>query len=404
MNIQNIRTDFPILNQKIQGNPLIYFDNSATTQKPKQVINRIIEFYSEINGNVHRSGHYLSERSSISFESARKKVKDFINAKKSEEIIFTSGTTESINIVASSFGKKFIHSGDEIIITEMEHYSNFVPWQILCNEKHAKLKIIPLNNAGDLQITQLKQLITDKTKLIALTFVSNVLGTINPVKEIIKLAHGKNVPVLIDAAQAVQHIPIDVQDIDCDFFVFSGHKMYAETGLGVLYAKQKWLEIMSPCMYGGGMINKVSFEKTTFADPPYKFEAGTGNISAALSLAEAIDYINNIGIRKIQDHENELVRYAIDQLSSLKRLSIYGDPKQRCGIISFNLQDIHHYDVMMILDKMGIAVRSGKHCAEPLMNHYNIKGCVRASFAVYNSKEEIDGFLIGLKKVQEIYK
>ncbi len=403
MNIQKIRSDFPILNQKMNGYPLVYLDNSATTHKPQQVIDCIIEFYSKINGNVHRSGHYLSEQASISFESTRNKVRDFINAKNSEEIIFTSGTTESINIVASSFGEKFIESGDEVIITEMEHHSNLVPWQMLCEQKNAKLKIIPFNDDGDLIIDRFKQLITDKTKIIALTFVSNVLGTINPVKEIIQIAHEKRIPVLIDGAQAVQHIPVDVQDIDCDFFVFSGHKMYAETGVGVLYAKQKWLKIMPPYMFGGGMIESVSFERTTFVEPPFKFEAGTGNISGVLSLGVAIDYINNIGISKIKRHEDDLVNYAIDQLSNFNGLTIYANPKKRCGIISFNLKDIQHYDVMILLDKLGIAVRSGKHCAEPIMNHYNIKGSVRASFAVYNSKEEIDRLLNGLKKVQEIH-
>lgn len=403
MNIQKIRSDFPILNQKMNGYPLVYLDNSATTHKPQQVIDCIIEFYSKINGNVHRSGHYLSEQASISFESTRNKVRDFINAKNSEEIIFTSGTTESINIVASSFGEKFIESGDEVIITEMEHHSNLVPWQMLCDQKNAKLKIIPFNDDGDLIIDRFKQLITDKTKIIALTFVSNVLGTINPVKEIIQIAHEKRIPVLIDGAQAVQHIPVDVQDIDCDFFVFSGHKMYAETGVGVLYAKQKWLKIIPPYMFGGGMIESVSFERTTFVEPPFKFEAGTGNISGVLSLGVAIDYINNIGISKIKRHEDDLVNYAIDQLSNFNGLTIYANPKKRCGIISFNLKDIQHYDVMILLDKLGIAVRSGKHCAEPIMNHYNIKGSVRASFAVYNSKEEIDRLLNGLKKVQEIH-
>lgn len=404
MNIKKIRSDFPILKQKIHGHPLVYLDNSATTQKPKQVIDRIIEYYSKINGNIHRSGHYLSEQASLSFESTRDNVKNFIHAKKSEEIIFTSGTTESINLVASSFGNQFINQGDEIIISEMEHHSNLIPWQMLCEHKNAKLKIIPFDDNGDLIINRYEKLITDKTKLIALTFVSNVLGTVNPVKEIIRIAHQKNIPVLIDGAQAVQHLPVNVQDLDCDFFVFSGHKMYAETGVGVLYAKQKWLELMPPYMYGGGMIDRVSFEKTTFSSPPFKFEAGTSNISAVISLDEAIKYLNTLGISNIQCHENKLVTYAIDELSSLEGFNLYGAPKKRCGIVSFNLDQIHHYDAMMILDKMGIAVRSGKHCAEPIMDHYHIKGTIRTSFAVYNSEEDIDHLRVGLQKVQEMHK
>jgi len=401
--IDRVRLDFPILNQKINGNKLVYLDNSATTHKPQQVIDSIIEFYSSMNCNVHRSVHYLSEQASTAYESVREKVKDFIKAKKSREIVFTSGTTESINLVADSFGRAFINEGDEIIITEMEHHSNIVPWQMLCENKGAKLKIIPFDNNGTLMIDKLRNLITDKTKLISLTYVSNVLGTINPVKDVIKIAHKKDIPVLIDGAQAVQHIPIDVQDLDCDFFVFSGHKIYAETGVGVLYAKEKWLEAMPPYKYGGGMISKVSFKKTTFADIPFKFEAGTGNISAVISLGKAIEYVNNIGIKEIEKHENMLMNYALDQLSALSGVTIYGNAPKRCGIISFNLENIHHYDAVMILDKMGIAVRSGKHCAEPVMSHYGINGSIRVSFAIFNSKEDIDILIKGLKKVQELH-
>ncbi|HMA83178.1 MAG TPA: cysteine desulfurase [Candidatus Thermoplasmatota archaeon] len=404
MDIQKIRSDFPILQQKIHGHPLVYLDNSATTQKPQQVIDSIIRFYTSVNANVHRSGHFLSEQASVSFESTRQKVKSFIHAKQTEEIIFTSGTTESINLVAQSFKNQFIKSDDEIIISEMEHHSNIVPWQQICKQKNARLKIIPFNEHGELIIDTFKKLITEKTKLIALTFVSNALGTINPVKEIIHIAHEKNIPVLIDGAQAVQHLPVDVQDLDCDFFVFSGHKMYAGTGVGILYAKQKWLEKMQPYTYGGGMVESVSFENTTFANHPFKFEAGTSNISGILSLGKAIDYLNNIGINKIQQHEQRLVTYSLDQLSTLDGLTIYAKPKKRCGIISFNLEDIHHYDAMMILDKLGVAVRSGKHCAEPVMTHYNIKGTIRVSFAMYNTTEEIDRLLVGLQKVQEMHR
>jgi len=403
MDIDKIRSDFPILKQKIKGNNLVYLDNSATTHKPQQVIDSIVEFYSNMNCNVHRSVHYLSEQASNEYESVRQKVKDFIKAKKSKEIVFTSGTTESINLVANSFGKAFVKKGDDIIITEMEHHSNIVPWQMLCENKEAKLKIIPFDNNGVLMIDNLKNLISDKTKLISLTYVSNVLGTINPVKDVIKLAHTKEIPVLIDGAQAIQRIPIDVQDLDCDFFVFSGHKIYAETGVGILYAKEKWLKAMPPYKYGGGMISNVSFKKTIFADIPFKFEAGTSNISAVLSLGKAIDYVNNIGIKEIEKHELELTKYAYEQLSALKGITIYGNAPKRCGVISFNLKNIHHYDAVMILDKMGIALRSGTHCAEPVMKHYGIKGSIRTSFAIYNSKEDIDILIKGLKKVKEMH-
>jgi cysteine desulfurase/selenocysteine lyase len=404
LDINKIRLDFPILNQKINGNTLIYLDNSATSHKPQQVIDSITDFYSRMNCNVHRSIYYLSEQASITYESVREKVKEFIHAQKTEEIVFTSGTTESINLVADCFGKKYISKGDEIIITEMEHHSNIVPWQILCEEKEAKLKVVPFNDIGVLQIDTLKQYITKKTKFISLTYVSNVLGTINPIKEIISIAHKHNIPVLIDGAQAIQHIPINVQDLDCDFFAFSGHKIYAETGVGVLYAKEKWLKTLPPYKYGGGMISKVSFNKTTFADIPFKFEAGTNNISAVISLGSAIDYIQTIGIETIQKYETELMIYLYNQLNSLDGVTIYGTAPKRCGIISFNLEHIHHYDAVMLLDKMGIAVRSGTHCAEPVMTHYNIKGSIRASIALYNSKTDIDRFIEGLKKVQHMYR
>ncbi len=403
IDIDKIRSDFPILNQKINGDNLVYLDNSATSHKPQQVIDSVVDFYSNMNCNVHRSVHYLSEQASNAYESVREKVKDFIKAKKTKEIVFTSGTTESINLVADSFGRTFIKEGDEIIITEMEHHSNIVPWQMLCENKGAKLKIIPFDNKGILMIDKLRNLITDKTRLISLTYVSNVLGTINPIKDVIKIAHKKDIPVLIDGAQAVQHIPIDVQDLDCDFFVFSGHKIYAETGVGVLYAKEKWLEAMPPYKYGGGMISKVSFKKTTFAEIPFKFEAGTSNISAVISLGKAIEYVNNIGIEEIEKYESMLMKYAFDQLSNISRVTIYGNAPKKCGIISFNLKNIHHYDAAMILDKMGIAVRSGKHCAEPVMDHYGINGSIRVSFAIYNSKEDIDILIKGLKKVQEMH-
>jgi len=404
IDINKIRSDFPILNQKINGNNIVYLDNSATTHKPKQVIDSIYEFYTRYNGNIHRSVHYLSEQASNAYESVREKVKDFIKAKKSTEIVFTSGTTESINLIADSFGRKFINEGDEIIITEMEHHSNIVPWQMLCEKKGVKLKIIPFDKDGILMINKLEDLITDKTRLISLTYVSNVLGTINPVKDVIKIAHKKDIPVLIDGAQAIQHIPIDVQDLDCDFFVFSGHKIYAETGVGVLYAKEKWLEALPPYKYGGGMISKVSFNKTTFADIPFKFEAGTGNISGVISLGKAIEYLDNIGFEEIGKHESNLMKYALIQLNSLGGITIYGNASNRCSIISFNLEKIHHYDAEIVLDKFGIAVGSGKHCAEPVMKHFGINGSIRISFAIYNTKEDIDMLIKGLTKVKELHK
>ncbi|MDG6218211.1 MAG: cysteine desulfurase [Candidatus Thermoplasmatota archaeon] len=403
VDFKNIRSDFPLLKQKINNSTLTYLDNSATTQKPQQVIDSIISFYTKLNGNVHRSDYQLSNQASCAYESARKKVNEFINAEQTEEIIFTSGTTESINLLAHCFGETYIHKDDEIIITEMEHHSNIVPWQMICEKKKARLKLIPFDDDGVLRFDTLEQLITEKTKLLALTHVSNVLGTINPVKELIKIAHNEQIPVLVDGAQSIQHIPIDVQDLDCDFFVFSGHKMYAGTGVGVLYAKKKWLKAIPPYKYGGGMVSKVNFKKTTFAEPPYKFEAGTSNISAVISLGRAIEYLEEIGLSEIQDHENTLTTYALEKLSSIDGLTIYGNSMNRCGIIAFNLETIHHYDAMMILDKMGIAVRSGTHCAEPIMDHYGLKGTIRASLALYNSKEDIDRLIIGLKKVKELH-
>ena len=402
IDIEKIRADFPILQQQIQGKRLVYLDNSATTQKPQHVIDGIIEFYTSMNANIHRSTYELSTQTSEAYEKVRETVRAFIHAKKTEEIVFTSGTTESINLVADSYGQRFIDKDDEIIITEMEHHSNIVPWQLLCEKKNARLRILSINNDGTLDLQELHDLINEKTKIISVTYVSNVLGKINPVKDIIKTAHEHNIAVFIDGAQAVQRLSIDVQNLDCDFFAFSGHKIYAETGVGVLYAKEKWLEQMPPYQSGGGMIKSVSFEKTEFAKPPLKFEAGTSNISAVISLGHAIKYLNTIGIRQIQQHESNLTTYAYESLSNLKGVTIYGNAQQRTGVISFNIDGINHYDAVMILDKMGITLRSGAHCAEPLMNHYHIKGCIRASFALYNKREEVDQLVNGIKKVQEM--
>ena len=402
-NVDRIRQDFPILKERIYGNKLVYLDNSATTHKPQSVIDSINDFYTKKNSNVHRGAHYLSQQATSEYENTRDKVKDFIRSENLEEIVFTSGTTESINLVAETFGRKNIKQGDEIIISEMEHHSNLVPWQILCKRKNARLKMIPFDESGKIMIEKIPDIITDKTKIISVTYVSNVLGTINPVKEIVEIAHEKNIPVMIDAAQAVQHMPIDVLDIDCDFFAFSGHKMYAANGSGVLYAKKEMLKDLPTYKHGGGMISKVDFDNTVYEKIPYKFEAGTSDIASIISMGYAIDYMKKISILNIMEHEQELMRYSLEKLKGVKGLKIYGNTSNRCSIISFNIDNIHHYDAMMILDKMGIAVRSGKHCAEPIMKHYKIEGMIRASIGLYNNKQDIDRLISGLRKVQEMH-
>jgi len=402
IDVNKIRSDFPILEQKVYGKPLVYLDNAATTQKPQVVLDQLIDFYTRRNSNIHRGTHYLSEQASTAYEDTRSRVKDYINAGRTAEIVFTKGTTESINLVANSFGNAFINQGDEIIISEMEHHSNLVPWQMLGERKKATLKVLPFDDNGVLHLDVLESLISEKTKLISVTFVSNALGIINPVKEIIDLAHDHDIPVLIDGAQAVQHKRIDVQDLDCDFFTFSGHKMYAETGIGVLFGKEKWLEAMPPYQSGGGMINSVSLENTTFTDLPLKFEAGTPNIAAALSLKTAIDYISETGLDNIASHEKSLMDYLTQSLSALHRIMIYGAATPKHGALSFNLQSIDPYDAGMILDKMGIAIRTGVHCAEPVMKHYGISGTIRASFAMYNTLEEVDKLIEGIQTVQDM--
>jgi len=403
MDIDKIRRNFPILGQKIHGKSLAYLDNAATTQKPKVVLDKIVEFYSHSNSNIHRGVHHLSELASFAYENARESAKGFINAGAVSEVIFTSGTTESINLVADSFGRRFISKGDEIIISEMEHHSNLVPWQLLCEQKNALLKVVPFDDDGILKMEELKRLITGKTKLISIVYVSNALGVVNPVKDIIKLAHDHDIPVLVDGAQAIQHLPVDVQALDCDFFAFSGHKMYAETGIGILYGKEKWLESMPPYQAGGGMVGSVSFEKTTYAELPLKFEAGTVNYVAAVSLETAMEYIDSIGLDKIAAHEHDLLNYATEKLGAVDGLKIYGLAPERCGVLSFNLANIHPYDAGLILDKLGIAVRTGTHCAEPVMRHYGIEATIRASFALYNTLEEIDRLVEGIRKIQMMF-
>jgi cysteine desulfurase/selenocysteine lyase len=403
LDINKIRADFPVLNQKIYNKEYVYLDNGATTQKPKQVIDAISDFYKNTNSNIHRGVHYLSEKSTEAYEAVRKNVQNFINAKHEHEIIFTKGTTDSINLVAFSFGELYVKEGDEIIITAMEHHSNIVPWQMLCERKKAVLKVIPFDKNGELELNKLPKLLSERTRILAVTHVSNSLGTINPIKEIIAEAHKANVPVLIDGAQSIQHTTIDVQDLDCDFFAFSGHKIYSETGIGVLYGKEKYLEEIPPYQGGGDMVDQVTLEKTTYLKSPFKFEAGTTNYVGAVSLGVAIDYLNELGLENIQKYESELIKYATEQLSSIDGLTIYGNARHKSAAISFLLDKIHHYDTGMILDKMGIAVRTGTHCTQPVMECLGITGTVRASFAFYNTKEDIDKLVEGVKKVKEMF-
>lgn len=394
------REDFPILEQQVNNYPLIYFDNAATTQKPNVVIQSLVDYYSTINSNIHRGIHSLSMLATMQFEEARENVKEFINAAHMYEIIFTKGTTDSINLVASSFAKQFLCEGSEVIITEMEHHSNIVPWQLACEEKKAILKVLPMDLYGNLHVEKLKDLITEKTKIISVTHVSNALGTINPIKEIVEIAHLYNIPVFVDGAQAVSHIPVDVQYLDCDFYAFSGHKMYAPMGIGVLYGKEKWLEKLPPYQGGGEMIEKVTFEKTTYGELPFKFEAGTPNVADVIGLNSAINYINEIGLREIYDYEHQLLEYATEKLSDIEGLKLVGTADEKSAIISFNLNKIHSYDAGFLLDKYGIALRTGHHCAQPVMDRLGIDGTLRVSFALYNTKDEIDKLVEAILKVR----
>lgn len=396
--IQTIRADFPILKREVNGKPLVYLDNGATTQKPQQVIDSIINYYVDMNSNVHRGVHYLSQISTDAFEETRRKVQAFINAEHEHEIIITKGTTEGINMIAQCFGKAFVAAGDEIIISAMEHHSNIVPWQMMCEEKGAVLKVIPMNENGELDMTAYRSLLSPKTKIVSVTYVSNALGTINPVREIIRAAHAQGVPVLLDAAQAVQHKKIDVQELDVDFLLFSGHKMYGPTGVGVLYGKERWLNALPPYQGGGDMIKEVTFEKTTYNDLPFKFEAGTPNIEAGIALAAAVDYLEGIGLDNIKRYEDELLAYATDKLQQIEGLKIIGTATEKSSVISFVIEGVHPYDVGVILDKLGIAVRTGHHCAQPVMDQFHIAGTIRASVAMYNTKEEVDALVEGVKR------
>ncbi|MHB9056122.1 MAG: aminotransferase class V-fold PLP-dependent enzyme [Paludibacteraceae bacterium] len=400
--IQNIRTDFPILSEIIYKRPLIYFDNAATTQKPKAVLDRIIYGYEHLNANIHRGVHYLSQKATEAHEESRKYIANYINASSSDEVLFTRGTTEAINLVAFSYGEYVCKKGDEIVITVMEHHSNIVPWQMLCERKGMKLRVVPMNEKGELQLEIFQSLLNDRTRLVALTHVSNVMGTVNPVKEIVKTAHSHNVPVLIDGAQAIPHIKVDVQDLDADFYVFSGHKVYAPTGIGVLYGKREWLEKIPPYQGGGEMIKTVTFEKTTYNDLPFKFEAGTPDYIGSTALAEALKYVQKIGIDRIASYEKELTDYATRRLLEIDGMRIIGTSEYKSAVVSFLVGNIHPYDIGMLLDKLGIAVRTGHHCAQPLMDELGIPGTVRASFSFYNTKNEIDSFTESLKRVVEM--
>lgn len=403
LDVRKIREDFPILSEKVNGKPLIYLDNAATTQKPLSVIQGISDFYLHSNSNIHRGVHHLSRESTRLYEEARQKVQSFIGAASDREIVFTAGATASINAIAAAFADGVLQSGDEILLSEMEHHANIVPWQLAAQRKGCSIKVIPMNDQGELLLDQPEKYFSEKTKIAAITHISNSLGTINPIAEFIKKAHQANIPVLVDASQSIQHLPIDVQELDCDFLVFSGHKIYAPTGIGVLYGKEKWLDRLPPYQGGGDMIDRVSFEKTTYNQLPFKFEAGTMNFVGAHALGLALDYLNSLQRDKIQAWESMLFNYAKSQMSNLDGIRFIGNAKNQTAAISFIMKDIHQFDIGMVLDKMGIAVRTGTHCNEPVMTHFGIDGTVRASFAFYNTFEEVDQFIAGLEKVNMMF-
>jgi len=401
--VNKIRDDFPILSKKVHDKNLVYLDNAATTQKPIYVIDKVNKYYTTMNANIHRGVHALSQEATEEFERARIQIKQFINALGKNQIIFTRGTTEAINLVASSYGRKNVSEGDEIIISQMEHHSNIVPWQMLCMEKKANLKIIPINDSGEIIYEEFEKLVNEKTKFISIVYVSNSLGTINDVKRIIKYAHQFNIPVLVDAAQAVNHIKVDVQDLDCDFLAFSGHKIYGPTGIGALYGKVELLDSMPPYMGGGDMISKVTFEKTTYNELPHKFEAGTPDIAGAIGLGAAIEYVNKIGIDNIKEHETNLLEYATKQVEEVPGLKVIGTAKEKTSVLSFVLDKVHPHDIGTFLDFEGVAIRTGHHCTQPVMKRFNIPATSRASFAMYNTKEEVDVLVNGLKKIIEVF-
>lgn len=400
--ISKIRRDFPVLNQTVNKRPFVYLDNAATSQTPRQVVDAISDYYLRYNSNVHRGVHHFSQIATEKFEATREHTRAFINAADHSEIVFTKGTTEAINLVAESFGQKYIGKGDEVVITAMEHHSNLVPWQEVCKRKEAVLKVVPFDENGEVHLTEVEKKLTNKTKILAATHISNTLGTILPVKEITALAHKYNVPVLIDGAQATTHMAIDVQDIGCDFYCFSSHKMYGPTGVGVLYGKKAWLEDMPPYQYGGEMIDTVTFDQTTFNEVPYKFEAGTPNIADVIAFNAALDYIGKIGFEAIAAHENDLLEYATSRLMEIEGMKIFGNAPKKASLISFLVKGIHPYDMGIIVDKLGIAVRTGHHCAQPVMDYFGIPGTIRVSFSIYNTREEIDRLVEALSKAKEM--
>lgn len=401
--IQKIRSNFPVLHQKVYDKQLVYFDSAASAQKPVQVLMAEEKLHNDFYGNIHRAAHFMADKATEQFEEVRTKIKNFIHAEYREEIIFTKGTTESVNLVAFSFCERFLNEGDEIIVSEMEHHSNIVPWQLAALRKKAKIVKLPFSDSGELQLEKLSSLINKKTRLIAVAHVSNVLGTINPISEIIKIAHKNNVAVFVDGAQAAQHLQIDVQKLDVDFYAFSAHKLYGPNGVGILYGKKKWLEQIPPYQGGGEMISEVSFDGTTFNELPYKFEAGTPNITSVIAFGAAIDLINEIGLKNIAEWENGLLEYATSKLKEIEGIKIYGEAAEKSSVISFNIDGIHSYDLGMLLDKMGVAVRTGHLCADTVMQHFNIQGCVRISFGMYNTKKEVDIFMEALQKVLKMF-
>ncbi len=403
LDVVKVRENFPILHQKVHGKPLVYLDNAATSQKPMAVLEAEQRFYRTDCSNIHRGVHTLSERATKAYEDVRVKIQRFINAAESREIIFVRGTTEAINLVASTYGRKRVQAGDEILISAMEHHSNIVPWQILCEEKGARLRVAPINDRGEILWDEFEKLLGPRTRLVSVVHVSNVLGTVNPVREIVRAAHRRNVPVLVDGAQAAPHVRIDVRDLDCDFYTLSGHKVYGPTGIGVLYGKAHLLEEMPPYQGGGDMISSVSFEKTLYNVIPFKFEAGTPNIAATIGLGAAIDYVNEVGLEKMAQHERELLRYATGKLSAIPGVRLIGVAAEKASVVSFVVEGVHAHDVGTVLDQEGIAVRTGHHCAQPLMERFGVPATVRASLAFYNTKQEIDALVAGLKKVKEIF-
>jgi len=401
--VERIRADFPILQEKIRGHQLVYLDNAATSQKPKLVIDAIVRYYEHDNANIHRGVHYLSERATEEYERARKTVQSFLGASRSSEIIFVRNATEAINLVAQTYGRTHVGSGDDVLITAMEHHSNIVPWQLLCEEKHAKLRVAPINDHGELILDEFERLLSPRTRIVAVGHVSNALGSLNPVATIAEIAHARNIPVLVDGAQAAPRLPINVQEIDCDFYAFSGHKAYGPTGIGVLYGKASLLEAMPPYQGGGDMISSVTFEKTIYNKVPHKFEAGTPDMSGAVGLRAAIEYLNHIGMKNIASYEHELLTYATETVSNLPGVRLVGTAREKAGVLSFVMEDIHPHDIGTILDQEGIAIRTGHHCAQPVMERFGVDATARASFALYNTKDEIDLLVRGIQKVREVF-